>query len=753
MLTASGVKLLDFGLAKARAPAGAAQDLSSVPTAAADVTRDGAILGTPSYMAPEQLQGRPADARSDVFAFGAVLYEMATGMKAFGGPSQASVVSAILTRDPPDVSTVSTPSPRALDRVVRGCLAKDPEERWQSARDVALQLRAIPEDERAGPPGAAAPRGRNLERLIWTAVALAAFGAAWWLGGPSAVRPVPARPVRFQVAAPENTSFNVVGRDAGPVAVSPDGERLAFVATTSEGRKLLFVRALETLATQPLAGTDGASFPFWSPDSRFIGFFAEGKLKKIPAAGGPTQVLAEAPLGRGGTWNREDVIVYSPNVYDPLFRVSAAGGNARQLTKFLDPTEDFSHRWPCFLPDGRHYLFVKWGAPPRSTRKSDAVFLGSLDSDKSTFLFKASSPVLYSAPGYLLYMRDETLMAVPFDGASQRTTGTPVPLAAQVLFYSNTGSGAFSASENGLLAYQAGADPVVSQLNWYDREGRPVGMVGTPGDFEDPRISPDGSTVAVNRIDPVTGTTNIWLLGLGRTSAERFTFSASFDHYPVWSPDGRRIAFDTNRNGTADLYGKAVSGSSGEEELLHSGEAKSPTDWSPDGRLLIYERFDPKSKYDLWALPVAGGGKPLLLLHSDANETDGRVSPDGRWIAYASDESGRWEVYVASFPGPGGRWQVSNEGGTQPVWRRDGNELFYLGADRKLMAVSISSEARFEFGPPHALFQTRARYTGNITYDVAPDGRRFLVNTLVGAEAVPPITVVMNWTALLNRPK
>jgi Tol biopolymer transport system component/tRNA A-37 threonylcarbamoyl transferase component Bud32 len=751
MLTKSGVKLLDFGLAKALASAGPAEDLSSLPTAGGDVTRDGAILGTLSYMAPEQLQGRPADVRSDLFAFGAVLYEMATGKKAFPGPNQASVITAILTSEPPDVSSLSPPSPKGLDRLVRGCLAKDPEDRWQSARDVALQLRGIAESPESAAGDATPPHPGLVERLAWAVAVLAAAGVAWWAGGRGGTGSGLVHPVRFQVPAPENASFNVIGRDAGPVAVSPDGQRLAFVATTSEGRKLLYVRSLESLTSQPLAGTDGASFPFWSPDSRFLGFFAEGKLKKIPAAGGPSQVLAEAPLGRGGTWNREDVVIYAPNVYDPLFRVSAAGGDARQLTKFVDPTKDFSHRWPCFLPDGRHFVFLKWGATPRPTRTQDAVYVGSLDSDETTFLFQASSPVAYAPPGYLLYLRDDTLMAVPFDARSRRVTGTAVPLVARVLCYSNTGSGAFSVSQYGVLTYQAGAAPVVSQLNWYDREGRPVGMVGAPGDYEDPRISPDGSAVAVNRIDPVSGTTNIWLLGIGRDSAERFTFSASFDHYPVWSPDGRRIAFDTNRNGSADLYSKAVGGSSGEEQVIHSGEAKSPTDWSPDGRFLIYERFDPKTKWDLWALPAGGGQPPAVLLHSEGNEVDGRVSPDGRWIAYASDESGRWQVYVASFPSPGGRWQISSDGGTQPVWRRDGRELFYLGADRKLMAVPITAGPRFGFGPPHALFQTRARYTGNIAYDVAPDGQRFLVNTLVGSEAIPPITVVMNWTAALSR--
>jgi Tol biopolymer transport system component/predicted Ser/Thr protein kinase len=747
MLTKSGVKLLDFGLAKAIVPPESGVSLTSLPTEA-NLTAEGTILGTLQYMAPEQLEGKEADARTDIFALGAVLFEMATGRKAFSGTSQASLIGAVLHSEPPSVSAVQPMAPPALDRVVETCLAKDPDERWQTAHDAGLELQWIARgsSERAlAAPRMARKTGR--EWTIWILVCLVGAFAGWVAR--DRLRQVPAERamLRFQVGAPERTTFNVLGRDAGPVAVSPDGSRLAFVATTSEGRKLLFVRSLGSLDPEPLAGTQSASYPFWSPDSRSIGFFADGKLRKIAASGGPVQILADAPLGRGGAWNRDGTIVYTPGAYDPLFKVSSAGGDATQLTRIVEPKTEFSHRWPQFLPDGRHFVYLKWGAVART----NAFYVGSLDSSEQTLLFQANSNVAYAPPGYLLYLRDETLLAVPFDVKRHRVTGTPVPLAQQVLYYPNTASGAFSVSDDGVLAYQAGAKPVVSQLNWYDRAGKAIGSVGAPGDYEDPRLSPNGKLLAANRIDPATGVANIWLFGIDAGAATRFTFSSSFEHYPVWSPDGGRIAFDTNRNGAADLYVKSIAGTAEEEQLLHSGDAKSPTDWSPDGKLLVYERLDPKTRFDLWVLPLGGDREPLPLVRTDSNEVDGRVSPDGRWLAYASDESGRWEAYVAGFSRPGGRWQVSNGGGSQPIWRRDGRELFYLAADRKLMAVSVRSGTDFEAGSPVPLFQTRSRYTGNVAYDVSADGRRFLVNTLVGAEAIPPITVIWNWSADLKR--
>ena len=752
MLTKSGVKLLDFGLAKALEPAGPVESLTSAPTTAKDITREGAILGTLSYMSPEQLEGKATDPRTDIFTLGVVLYEMATGRRVFSGSSQASLISSIMTSEPPAISTVEPMTPPALDRIVSTCLAKDPEERWQSAADLARELEWIARGRsEAVPAGSRVSLSRRRELLAWALFAIATIAAAWL-----AIRRLPPGnaekiPVRFHVASPEQTTFNVLGRDAGPVAVSPDGSRLTFVATTSEGLKLLFVRPLGSFSAQPLAGTEGASYPFWSPDSRFIGFFAEGKLKKIEARGGPAQVLANSPLGRGGTWNRDGVILFAPGVYDPLYRVSVAGGKATQVTRIAEPEREFSHRWPQFLPDGRHFIYLKWCTVPGPARTEDTVLVGSLDSQESTVLFQANSKCSYSPPGYILYIRDETLLSVPFDAQLRRMTGTPRPLVEHVLYYPNTGNAAFSVSDNGVLAYQAGAKPVVSELDWYDRSGKKIGSVSTPGDYEDPRVSPDGSLVAVNRIDPSVGTANIWLLAVGGESAGRFTFSSSFDHNAVWSPDGGRIAFDTQRNGPADIYIKAVGGGADEEPLLRSPEAKSPTDWSPDGRSLVYERLDPKTKSDLWVLPLEGDRTPVPLIRTEFNEVDGRISPDGHWIAYSSDDSGRWEVYVASFPKPIGRWQVSSGGGSQPVWRRNGTELFYLGADRKLMAVPATLGARFEAGPPRVLFPTRSRYTGNFAYDVSADGQRFLVNTLVGAEAMPPIAVVLNWYTELTK--
>jgi Tol biopolymer transport system component/predicted Ser/Thr protein kinase len=750
MLTKSGVKLLDFGLAKLVAPSSSSgvAGLSMLPTTpkASNLTAEGTILGTFQYMAPEQLEGKEADARSDIFALGAVLYEMTTGRKAFSGASQASLIGAILKDEPALISSIHPMSPLALDRVVETCLAKAPDDRWQSAHDVAAELKWIAESGVSGKPAATTSAGGR-EKLAWALLATTATAAALLAIVRLPGKRAEAFPVRFQVAAPEGATFNVLGRDAGPVVVSPDGSRLTFVATTVEGHKLLFVRPLGSLSAQPLAGTEGASYPFWSPDSRFIGFFAEGKLKKIEAMGGPAQVLADAPLGRGGAWNRDGVILFAPGAYDPLYRVSVAGGAAKQVTRIVETKREFSHRWPQFLPDGRHFIYLKWGTVPGPARTEDAVLVGSLDSEESTLLFQANSRCAYAPPGYLFYIRDETLLAVPFDAARRMITGTPVPLVEHVLYYPNTGSGAFSVSDNGVLAYQAGAKPVVSELGWYDRKGERIGAVAAPGDYEDPRISPDGGRVAVNRIDPSTGTANIWLLAIGGESAGRFTFSSSFDHYAVWSPDGGRIAFDTNRNGPTDIYLKAVSSVADEEPLLQSSEAKSPTDWSPDGRALVYERLDPKTKSDLWLLPLEGDRTPVPLVHTESNEVDGRISPDGRWIAYSSDDSGRSEVYVSAFPKPGGRWQVSSGGGSQPVWRRDGKEIFYLGADRKLMAAPVTPGPRFEAGPSRALFQTRSRYTGNYAYDVSPDGQRFLVNTLVGSEAMPPVTVVLHWNA------
>jgi Tol biopolymer transport system component len=753
LLTKAGLaKIADFGLAKlAETPD---VELSRMPTSDRIETTAGTVMGTVSYMSPEQASGRKVDYRSDQFSFGVIVYEMLTGRLAFRKDTPGETLAAILRDDPTPMANVNPAVPAPVSWTVDRCLAKDPEERYASTRDLAREIAGLrgrlsetSSKGRAIEP-AGTPRGRG--GIVWAlagAAAMAALGFVVSRLRPPAVAP---RAVRFQIEAPPRATSNVIGRDAGPLAISPDGGQIAFVATSADGQKQIYLRALNALDARPLSGTDGASYPFWSPDSRAIGFFAGGKLKKIAASGGPVQSLCDAVLARGGTWNRDGVIVFSPGAYDPLYRVPASGGTPVPVTRFVDPLHENSHRWPQFLPDGRHFLFLRFAPNYSPSRPEDAICLGSLDSMTATEVVSARSSFAYTPSGQLLYVRDDTLMAVPFDAKRGQVTGPTVPIAQRVLLYRNTANSAFSVSDNGVLVYHSGPLPPVSELDWFDRGGKLLGSVGEPGDYEDPRLSPDARRLATNRIDPASGASSIWIFDMAGGGGTRFTFSQSVNHYPVWSPDGSRIAFDTNRNGPSDIFMKSFDGSGEERPVLASEVAKSPTDWSPDGSTLVFERLDPRTKYDLWRLSLKAGATPEPIVRSDAGETDGRISPDGKWLAYASNESGIWEVYVTAFPGPGGRWQVSNGGGVQPVWSRSGKEIFFLAGDRKLMAAPCETSPTFAVGAPKPLFQTLARYTGNVAYDVAPDGR-FLVNTIAGAGAAPPITVVMNWEAALKK--
>ncbi|HEY3157330.1 MAG TPA: protein kinase, partial [Vicinamibacterales bacterium] len=712
-------------------------------------TAHGTILGTVHYMAPEQVEGKEADARSDIWALGAVIYEMATGKRPFDGASPASVIGAILKDDPPPMLTLQPLAPPALGHIVQRCLTKDRDDRWQSMRDVAKELDWIAHGEVSSASPVVAPgRARSNSRLI----ALTIFVCLAFVSLlPLAIRhlresPPDRAPIQFLVSPPSRSVFNSVGRDAGPVVVSPDGSRLAFVATNADGQKRIHIRPLGALSADSLAGTEGASYPFWSPDSRFLGFFAEGKLKKIDASGGPPQTLCDAPLGRGGAWNRNGLILFSPGAYDPLFRISAAGGAVSQVTRIDQASQELSHRWPQFLPDGVHFLFLAWSTQMTGSDAAHSVYVGSLDSDESRLILRSGSRVAYAEPEHLLFMREGVLLAAGFDAKRLSIVGDPIPLAEQVQHYVNTGSAVFSASDTGVLAYQAGATQAVSRLMWFGRDGRAVGTVPLSVESEDPQLSPRGDVVAVNTQDPKTGVSNIWLYDFSKSAGTRFTFAPSFDRYPSWSPDGSRIVFDSNRRGPADIYWKALGSTGSEELLLHSNQPKQPTDWSADGRLIAFQQLDPTTKWDLWVLPVAADRKPMPFLQTSSNEMGGQLSPNGRWMAYSSDESGRWEVYVAAFPGPGGKWQVSSGGGgAQPRWRRDGKELFDLSLDRKLMAVAIAAGIDFEASEAKVLFETRARYTGDIAYDAAPDGQRFLINTVVAEETGSPITVVVNW--------
>jgi serine/threonine protein kinase len=768
MLTKSGSKVLDFGLAKATGLVPTA-DLSSSPTASKPLTAEGTIVGTFQYMAPEQLEGKEADARTDIFAFGAVLYEMATGRKAFEGNSQASVIAAILERDPPPMTQLRPLVPPALDRVGKACLAKDPAERWQTAHDLKLQLQWIAEaGSQAGVPAPVVARRKLSKRGAWGLVALLAalsltFAVAYFRNAPTQVRAI-----RSTILPPENSSFYSVGISGGPVVVSPDGSRLAFVASDSSGKRLLWVRSLDALAALPLPGTEGASFPFWGPESQFIGFFADGKLKKIDASGGPAQTIATAPQGRGGTWNRDGVILFTPDVRAPIYRVSAAGGPASPVTRIeADPSET-THRWPYFLPNGDHFLYLSMH--PGGEAGSDGIYAASLDFKLNKLLVRVSSSPAY-ALGHLLLVRENTLLAQPFDASRLELTGDPFPIAEKVQHDPLIWKGVFSVSQNGVLAYQGGGTAQTgTQLLWVDRAGKPIRPVSDLGLFFTPRLSPDGQRLAVQITDPQGQNADIWIYELGRGTKTRFTFDPARDLNPVWSPDGTSIVFASNRTGHFDLYQKAASGASAEELLFESNDDKRPLSWSPDGRFIAYYSRDPngKTKGDLWVLPLFGDKKPFPFLQTESEEGGAQFSPDGRWIAYTSDETGTFEVYVAPFgvnpqgerpPGSrglsaqAGKWQVSIKGGQFPMWRRDGKEIFYYSGDNKLMAAVVMARgSTFEAETPRPLFEILMRRSVGTIYDFSGDGQRFLVNGfLVAAQTPAPVTLVVNWNANLKK--
>ena len=742
MLTKSGVKLLDFGIAKAIAPAASHSGLNSLPTVTTpqSLTRQGTILGTFQYMAPEQLEGAEADARSDIFAFGAVLYEMATGEKAFQGKSQASLIGSILKDDPPAVSLIAPMTPPALDRVIKTCLAKDPENRFQTAHDVKLQLAWIAEGgSQTGLPAPVALRRKSRERLAWSAAAILAVLAAAATVGYVRRAPAPRRSVRFEIATPEEILSIDTPR------ISPDGRYLAFNATDSSGKTRIWVRALNALSAQPLAGTEGTKRPFWSPDSRFLGFFADGKLKKIEVTGGPAQKICDAPTGADGSWSPEGVILFDGTANDPIYRISAAGGVPVVAVKPDAARKETQVAWPEFLPDGRHYLYMASGQKP----EENAYRIGSLDSKESKPLMPAQTLVAYAPPGYLLFVRDKTLVAQRFDAKAQKTLGEPVPLAEQI-GTDSVGLARFSVSREGTLAYRTGESG--SRLLWVDRTGKEIETAGDPGEIGNPALSPAGDRLAFGLVDPRSGKASIWIRDLRRGVTSRFTFGATGEHIPLWSPDGSRMVFSVIRERGWDLFEKPVAGEGEEKELLKTDEWKVASGWSRDGRYIAFSSRGKETKWDIWILPTFGDKKPIPFLKTGFEEAVPVFSPDGRYLAYQSNESGRNEIYVQSFPGRGGKWQVSTAGGSDPTWRSDGKEIFYRAADQKLMGVEVTTGDTFQAGVPKPLLVARVQAgPARNKYLAAADGQRFLLVAPLGRDAMTPTTVVLNWFAELTR--
>jgi eukaryotic-like serine/threonine-protein kinase len=740
MVTRSGVKLLDFGLAKLRA-ANVERDisqLSSLPTELSPsqpLTEQGTVMGTFQYMAPEQLEGKEADSRTDIFSFGCVLYEMATGKKAFTGKSRASMIAAILEHEPAPISSIEPMTPPALDRVVKTCLAKDPDDRWQSAHDVKSELAWIAEaGSQAGAPATVVSRRKNRERIAWL-VAAAGFLIATFALVAVLRRPeIRSRAVRLSFDKPAGASL--LGFDS--LTPSPDGSRVALVTYSSAAKSALAIRSLDSLEMKTIPGTEDARFPFWSPDGRTLAFFADGKLKKVDAEGGPVENLCNSPGQFGGAWGSKGTIIFAPHEYDGLYKISAAGGTPAKVTA-LAPGDE-AHRWPSFLPDGDHFVFLI----DAQNTEGHWIALSSLGSGKVERLIHAISDVAYVSPGYLVYVKSGSLVAHPFDPSRLRFSGNPTPVATDLAENASNHHFDFGASENGVLLYQT-ADPNL-RFRWFDRSGKALGDVGDPGRYGLLDLSPDGTTAVFEMLDNDRRHSNIGKLDLLHGSTSRITTTASSDYNPVWMPDGRRVVFGSARSGgVPDLYDTSVSIVGEDRLLFKNADGAQPWSVSPDGRTALVMSVSAATKGDLWLLPLGNKPSAAPFRRSAFDEEEAQFSPDGKWVAFSSDDTGRQEVYVRSLSDTSEQIQVSSGGGRRPRWRNDGRELFFASL-QKLMAVSIQTSPSFRAGEPAVLFSLE----GWNDYAVAKDGQRFLIEAPASEASKPSSVAVLNWTSAIK---
>jgi Tol biopolymer transport system component len=730
MITKSGAKLLDFGLAKGGSieisPDGATQQKS--------LTQEGTILGTFQYMAPEQLEGVEADARTDIFALGAVLYEMSTGRRAFDGKTKTSLIAAIVGGEPKPIRDVQPLTPAAFEHVVAKCLAKDPDQRWQSASDVASELEWI-----GGATSIEAAAGHKTRRdrsrfariamAVLALLLVAAAAASWRFFRHSATE----IPIVMSLTMPGN-GFNLFGH----AAFSPDGSSIALIAesgSSSAGGKstrTLWIRQLDRADPRELPGTDGALHPFWSPDGKSVGFFAQGKLKRIAIAGGPPQVICDAPLAWGGSWNRDGVIIFCSQGVGPLFRVDANGGTPRPATK-LAPREE-AHRWPVFLPDGDHFIFQG----DAYHTEDHHIKVGSLRDGSSRDLFQGVTNATYVEPGELLFVRSGALLAQAFDAKKLTLSGEPRVIAEKVVENDENHSYEFAASSNGRLIYRSGSTD--SQLTWLDRFGRAAGTVGDAHRLGTSfRLSPDEQRVIVDETDADGRADDVWIFNVSRPLSTRFTFDPAGEFGGLWSADGSKVAFTSMRSGMGDLYEADAGTPTNVKRITAISDQLGPTSWTRDGAWILADRFL-KADIDIWMFPLAGG-EARAYLSTPFTEGSAALSPDNAFVAYTSDESGHSEVYVEQFPTHAGRRQVSAAGGTIPRWRSDGKELFYISRGRSLMSVDMSSDS----ATPTALFPVPG-----FSYDVSRDGQRFLVDKPLDDNYRSPLTFVSNWLTERN---
>ena len=707
-------------------------------------------MGTVGYMAPEQVRGVSADHRADVFAFGAILYEMLAGRRAFRGDTAMDTMSAILKEDPPDLAGTDRPIAPGLQRIVSRCLEKNPAARFQSTRDLAFALEGMSaqSESTSSARGETAHRSvpavaRTRERVVAALAVLfllTTLGLAAWALRPTSAPAV----VAFPIPAPETTTWTSAdGRAA--FALSPDGRRLAFTAAPSGAAPMIYIRALDAIPAMPMAGTEGARNPFWSPDSRAVGFFADSKLKSIDLSTGAVRTICDAVGQRAwGDWGADGVMVFSTENTNPIQRVSVDGGQPVAITKVSGRD---GHLRPTLLPDNRHFLYLV------VTRAGNELRWASIDGADDVLVAKPSGWGRYIDPGYLVYVRGQEVIAQRFDAADGRLTGPALTLGTVGTGFSssaNTTASGFSITSN-ILAFQSVEQATDFELVWFDRSGKRLSVIGESGAYRNLHLSPDGSRLAVQQSEPQIGRTDVWMVDLVRGVKTRVTVDTGNHGMPVWSPDGSSLFTREGAGPGARIIRWPITISGRDEEVIAADI--DPNSFAPDGRHLVYTTLNAATNRDVGILPLNGDRKPLLLFQSAANETHGQVSPDGKWIAYESDESGSTEVYIQGFPTPGQKTRVSTAGGMQPRWRRDSSELFYVASDRRLMSVALRTAPQLRVEPPIPLFETRIVQTGgvgtNAHYDVSADGERFIVASLLGAVGNPAITVVVNWLAAL----